>query len=1108
MEIYNLNSNNLTPLTAKYTFDQDLKLKKDVLFTENNLNFAFEQLFKDSNDFSSNNYSNLYLSRRDNMNTNANIAPLEPLEDEGFSTYLAANAASIFTPASRFWVVQEPAESVNAAMLAASGTQTSIDNRYFFEILFLDDYACKVIHENSGISRYLTVDFSGNLVFAKDANTDYLGEKSPQIFNYIYDRINELIVFIKNVNDIIYYVSFQQSNDELVLTPSLTGSTFSFTTNSIFKCVSRSETANYTPINDPWLSYKKDSLENSLAVNSPLSYLNSDSNILTNTQYLNATAGNIDVNLLSLKNTNTPENYQSRNNPFFNENRTLMRDFKKLFTGSNQLLGNDNITLGYESYTSNIVLKKDKITYFHVPQNFYPFQRLNINDAGLAESGSIAGDHPLKSDKIFKKKADYSDTSYFGNTIEENTGSFLCAWLSGNSNVNSKPIWVDRYYNPSKVSFFQALTTSEINAVEYISVFNCIDSLVPDDITVFDKPSDLIFEAGTYYAYHHIGENFCNDYIRSLSSSLIQKNFDYYFNYNGTPAGNSPNLTEYVFNNNAYSVTNNLSSIQDSNEFTIIFDAYNNNWLLPFAYQVLGNYCNDGFGLFNFNNLTPALFISSLSSIKTTNLNLKILDTLELPASANALITLEGFDFFFVITSDGYFRKYNNKNGLVYKVFNNRFKTIYGYDYDSKNCYVLGKDLFSNTAFLYKIELDSGEVTQIFTGYSFYFLNVPSSNIGNSRTVNFYNDAFYFTAGSKTERIEDQIYAKINNSIYKWSLPSSTNYIVAFSASNSLQTFNIDLSGNIWIAYDNYKLAKYDSSRSLVLSAVSPLTGATINNINFGYELSNSSIKQNVYVASISADNSAIFSKYNNVGNLETYKIYPNNGPVNLDFTQNRYLRTYIAESYPQSSLNLKLKLTNTYNPLDVQNVNLIYNLTALDPGYHNFAIRFDSYVGTLHFIIDGQIVNSSKFTPRKYSFSDLIYRPFFFGTSNYSNNITISEFLNNPSFNAQNLTVKNFYLYNQALNYFDIIFHTRLSESIEDVVFDLACGRRNYLDEIERYFKFRVPGNKSALMNIILRNSGINNADLQKEMEKRIYALLAKTAPAYIKINNIEWSN
>ncbi|NBW58532.1 hypothetical protein EBR43_12320, partial [bacterium] len=502
----------------------------------NNLNFVFEQIFKNSNDFSSNNYSNLYLSRRDNINASANIEPLEPLADEGFSTFLAVNATTVFTPASRFWVVQEPAETVNTAMLAASGTLTSIDNRYFFEILFLDDYTCKVIHENDGIGRYLTVDYIGNLVFAKDANTDYLGEKSPQIFNYIYDRINELIVFIKNVNDVIYYVAFQQSNDELILTPSLTGTNFSFTTNSIFKCAARSETANYTPINDPWLAYKKNSLNNSLAINSALSYENSNSNVLTNTQYLNASAGNIDVNLLSLKNTNTPENYQSRNNPFFNENRTLMRDFKKLFTGSNQLLGNDNITMGYEAYTSNIILKKDKITYFHVPQNFYPFQRLNINDSGLTESGAIAGDHPLKSDKIFKKKADYSQTSYFGNTIEENTGSFLCAWLSGNSNVNSKPIWVDRYYNPSKVSFFQALTTSQVNAVEYTSVFNCLNSLVPENVTIFDKPSDVIFEAGTYYAYHHYGPTDVNRYLNSLNPVLILSGLPQFYYIDGSAA--------------------------------------------------------------------------------------------------------------------------------------------------------------------------------------------------------------------------------------------------------------------------------------------------------------------------------------------------------------------------------------------------------------------------------------------------------------------------------------------------------------------------------------------------------------------------------------------
>ena len=71
-----------------------------------------------------------------------------------------------------------------------------------------------------------------------------------------------------------------------------------------------------------------------------------------------------------------------------------------------------------------------------------------------------------------------------------------------------------------------------------------------------------------------------------------------------------------------------------------------------------------------------------------------------------------------------------------------------------------------------------------------------------------------------------------------------------------------------------------------------------------------------------------------------------------------------------------------------------------------------------------------------------------------------------------------------------------------------MACGRRNYLEEIERYFKFQIPGNKSTLMNIVLKNSGITNKDLRFEIEKRIYTLLAKTVPAYIKVNNIKWSN
>ena len=187
----------------------------------------------------------------------------------------------------------------------------------------------------------------------------------------------------------------------------------------------------------------------------------------------------------------------------------------------------------------------------------------------------------------------------------------------------------------------------------------------------------------------------------------------------------------------------------------------------------------------------------------------------------------------------------------------------------------------------------------------------------------------------------------------------------------------------------------------------------------------------------------------------------------------------------------------------------MVYNLSAVDPGWHNFVFRVDTYYGNAYFLIDNQIVGYQEFAPRKYGFSGIIDRPFFIGTSPYSNSIPLFEYIKDNDFNARNISIKNFYLYSDALNYFDIAFHAKAnSANIQDLIFDMACGRRNYLEEIERYFKFQIPGNKSTLMNIVLKNSGITNKDLRFEIEKRIYTLLAKTVPAYIKVNNIKWSN
>ena len=93
-------------------------------------------------------------------------------------------------------------------------------------------------------------------------------------------------------------------------------------------------------------------------------------------------------------------------------------------------------------------------------------------------------------------------------------------------------------------------------------------------------------------------------------------------------------------------------------------------------------------------------------------------------------------------------------------------------------------------------------------------------------------------------------------------------------------------------------------------------------------------------------------------------------------------------------------------------------------------------------------------------------------------------------------------------MNYFDTLFHNKQYQQIEDIIFDLPGINRNYLEEIERYFKFITPGNKSSIINIVLKNTGINNLQLRSELEKRISRLLAKAAPAYTKVKEFKWSN
>jgi len=1118
MDIISLKQNNFLGLSANYPYDNTLQLKQDNFYTDQGIYVSVNNILKNINDNKINNYSNVFLTGQDSLNNSLEIKKLDNLEDEGFSTFFGCNALGTITSTSRFWVVDEPPINTNVAGLVVTGIYTDLNNKSFFDVELLSDKYCKIIHENNGIIRYLTIDYTGNLSFCKDVNLDSLGEYSPQIFYYVYDRKYDYIIFIKNVNDIGKFITYSSENQDLILTDPLTGSAVPYSTASILRIRNRNEDPNNTKLFDPWVSYNKNFKTNTLDINEQRSFTEVKSNLLLNNEYYNISENkkSLDLNILSLKNTNTAEYYQSRGNPFFDEENVLFRDYKSLFTGSNQIQGNDNITINYETYTTSILLKKDKVTYFHVPQVFYPYVRLNINNSNLVNAGAIAGDHPLKADKIFKKRADYKYSSHFGQTIDETIGSFLCSWLSGNNNINSKPVWVDRYFNPKRASFITALTASNYKAVKYISLFDCItdkaNQLLGPDVEIFDKPSDLVFEPGTYYAYYHYGPRDVDNFIKTFSKTLIQNDFTEILNTNGSTTFTNVG-SEYDINGSNYLVSNTLSAIQDSNQFTLLFDCYNDDWSKPFGYQILGNFNRDGFGIFNQNLVTPTVMFNSNSALIVTNTDFKILNTVELYSNISGVIRQNGLNDTYLILKDNTIRRYNMSYAETRKITpydNAKIGQLYGVDYDDENAFIL----YNNntppnvTVEIKKLNLKTNELDNSTN------LIEPARGITNPnvwRTINVYNEKVFVTDGSKSVRVGKKIFYQTNNSIRMWSDigESTSKDFIAFTSSTIINDFTIDFDQNLWILFDNNKYAKYSNNREFLLSGYFSDTSYKNYSVFGIAEFKNSSYIKNVAIARYSPS----LQKYSITtidgeaqANTTLFKCVSS---LNNNLTNSQFLVNNSLEKYPESNLNFIAKLINVYNSNDIETAELIFNLSGLDPGYHNFALRFDSYRGFMHLFVDGQVISYTDFKPRKYKFSNLINRPFLIGTSNYSYGIPLFNYLKKPDlYMSSNLKIKNFYLYSKPLNDFDIMFHTRKGLKINDIKFDIACGRRNYLEEIERYFKIDPPGSKSTLYNIVLRNTNIKDPSLRYALEQRIIQILNTSAPAYSKLNRIIWVN
>ena len=1058
------------PLDFEYNSDDNVEINSYQIGVDGNLNYSITPSFSSVKDLRINDYVLNILSGNERL---TDFLSLEQISDVKNSICYISNLNNLF------WKFETNFVSLSTELLNFSDLN-------IFEIEFIDDFNCKLFYNNLGEKYALAYSLSLSSVNLIPLTANNFSNYNTT-FECIYDKKDNQIIFYANSNLGQFAINYQ--NNKLVLKK-----ISEYSSNNTF-FIKKIESLNDINLTSNWVSYQNNLNKNNLNFDENRSHFNVKNNFLFSS-LIDDIGSKIPINILTLKNQLNQENVQSRGNVFLNENETNLKEYESIFTGGYRELGYEKINLGHTSYTTPFYFKSGKTTYFHVPHDIYPYIKLNVNASKLVESGAVGGNCPLNSDKIWKKLADYRDTSPYGNAQEENTGQWLCTWLSA-GNPENRPIWVDRFYKPNIITPFQAMSAVSTEAT-YKGSFDCYN--IKEGIS--DVISSLTFEKGCYYAYMHLGQKDYKNLIETLSGDIFYNKLSNYKRTNFVDLNSNTN--NYKFDGKTFGYINSDKEFEYNN-ITFSFFANKENWIIPTGNQIFGNYTNKGFSFSN------CVYNSNYILLKKDNNTLQILNnnfeeisnfsTLNISQSAiKGVSRRNGFENLHIITNDFKLIE-TDLNGTIVDV-NTNLKTILSGNFiksitnDDSFCYVqsnsgiIAINLFSNDATIYTTAYVAG------TGSNSYLISDGASSL-------------YEIYGENPIMRSDKIYF-INENQIKTFLTTLSSTETFLSFEDSIASFNIDYDGKMYIVVGD-KLYVYENqytlSQTILLSAIntyslSAKSFSFIDKFEYGNlkKYKNIFLKNNTdsYIISLDENNNQLVKKLN-----YNYELVQLNSTIsNYNFNTQ-----YILPLYGKNSYNFKLKLSNQLDSEDVIELVFIINAENLASGKRHFVFTINCFDGVADFYLDGELYERKIFIPKKYIFSNTFQDLIYYGCDSFFNGIpAFQQFKDVSDYTYKDIEIENIYIINKFIDRFESLYFYSEKYPPNDVSYNMPCGSRSFIDTVEKIFNFNLPQYKTSIFDINILNSGIFYDDIRKDLENYINQRLTEFLPAYSNLRKINW--
>ncbi len=1114
-KIYNLNidTSPLVALSANYSYDNQLNFQPVLKEFDNGILCIDNPLFHNIKDIKINKGSLMFLSSAIEFKNFAvnNIIPSAIYIEEGELSFIANNGFYITYDSNLSLVANTSSEVLFNVELNSDGSVSlfkEINYRYYYwtveertpheVVLKKRDYTdlyhrqkftfasysdttigiISQFYDDMGIlrQRLLKQGFDG---YIRASGTLPSGRNVFNYFNYGagYKSISEFKGYDGDSKWLKYYTAFDPEQ-ESVIDPNMSKSLSGIKQNWFIDC-----------------PYKTQTTVDKYDINKK------------------AYIGSMNINLANLKNVQT-DVYEYATIPFVSGNEIITdeknkevikrREYEKLFTGTNQEEGYTNPIFGFTTNTTSKTFPFDKTTYFHYPCSA---PMIALSASGLIESGAIAGKTPHRSDKIWKMNANYSKYIWWGNSKQLQEGTWLCSWLSGSEDGRNitKPVWKDRWF---LAGYF------ETSALDADPIF--INNLEP---IIWDEDSIVTLDPGVWYKYQHLGNTDVQTVVRSFSGdgTELKLHYDNWTNSDVTDSseykndGNIVNFTEACINNEGVSKkhsdrclllngTNQHVYVPFSNSYnlssvaTIASWIYSSDWNKINTTHILSKNYNGGWWIeYDSNFYTPVIPYGEMTYGHLLLGNLQNAIYKDRLLSPN----LSGQDVepTSIVAGLGYIWILDNK-------ILNGYKHLYKVEFDGN---ILDDLQFNSNEELSAVAIDLNQniiVCSLTSVSAFTPEFTPISSIS-------YTNLGYFDIDLTNTFVTCAVpFCISNNNTY---VPITT---ADFNLSDKTN-IKCDKLGNYWILFDNNKFAKYNSSHGFVLS--SEIDTDNISNyrsIGLTNELENGEYKDYVWI--IQAQDSVVY-KYDTDGNYITkidlsknidYGTYASNDRTLMvfkstgDFTGYDWQRKFkYLKNNKQGNIKANIIISNN-NGLTSEKLTLTQEATGLIPGWHHFTLTFNCSSNLMNFYVDAHKVGTTTI-----SASSIYYdynNPFIIG-----GNAGIFDSLDTQLEMAYHHfpgKLDDIRIYNWELNNSDILQLFMVKRDFENLILNLPIGNQFFVEEVERFFKHKLPGSKSPFFNINLINMHITNQETRKQIEDIIKSTITKIVPAHTTMYKINW--